>query len=337
MRVGVEEGWSERDTYTGTWRIPYSNNAYAYSTIQLPVYTIGKGPGPTVLVTGGNHGDEFIGQVVARRLINTLTQQRMLGKLIVLPSLNLPAALASERSSPIDGLNMNRSFPGNPNGAPTEMIADCVEREILPQCDYAIDIHSGGWATRYIPCGFIRFDSEETSTQRNRKLEAARVLAFPHTLVVSAKGSDDRSLSAACDRNGVTMLAMELDGGGAVPYSLVNRTLGAVLRVLEHWGIVLDEDIRTSYIHETRFVHLPGGSRHVMSTNYGLFEPTRELGESIRIGEELGRIYKLESSTGEYASVLSPDSGTIVIQRIPPVVRPGDFLYSLGTEFDPDN
>ncbi len=78
----------------------------------------------------------------------------MRGRLILLPALNLPAVLAGTRVSPVDQINMNRAFPGDPRGTPTLMIADYVRRRLLPMCDAVIDLHSGGKTLNFVPfCG----------------------------------------------------------------------------------------------------------------------------------------------------------------------------------------
>jgi len=108
---------------TGFLRLPHSVHRSAYGWIPIPIAVIGRGAGPRVLLMAGNHGDELEGQVALGRLIRELQPGEVRGHVIILPSANFPAAMAGSRTSPIDGGNLNRSFPGDPGGGPTEQIA----------------------------------------------------------------------------------------------------------------------------------------------------------------------------------------------------------------------
>nr|WP_255564131.1 succinylglutamate desuccinylase/aspartoacylase family protein [Mameliella sp. CS4] len=132
-------------------RVPHSTHDSAYGWIGVPIVCLANGPGPTVLMTGGTHGDEYEGQIAVTRLARELDPSDIRGRLILIPALNAPAAEAGRRCSPIDDGNLNRSFPGNPSGTPTEMIAHYVEEVLLPRSDVLIDLHSGGSSLLYPP------------------------------------------------------------------------------------------------------------------------------------------------------------------------------------------
>src|SRR5262245_28529435 len=102
--------------------VPYSYNLGGWASIMLPVGVVAGGRGPTVLVMAGNHGDEYPGQVAILKLMREIEPDQVRGRLIFVPCLNQPAAKAATRLSPIDGKNMNRSFPGRADGTITEMI-----------------------------------------------------------------------------------------------------------------------------------------------------------------------------------------------------------------------
>ena len=106
--------------------VPYSYNLAAGRICYCPLRSISGGAGPTALVMAGNHGDEYPGQVAILRLMRELDRNPGLvrGRVILIPALNMPAAKAATRLSPLDGKNLNRSFPGKADGTPTEMIAD---------------------------------------------------------------------------------------------------------------------------------------------------------------------------------------------------------------------
>ncbi|TIQ75234.1 MAG: peptidase M14, partial [Mesorhizobium sp.] len=119
--------------------------------LSLPVFSLNKGEGPQLLITGGCHGDELEGPIVARRLFEWLPEAQTCGRIIVVPVLNPPAVLACTRNTPIDGLNLNRVFPGRSDGSVTERIADAVSRTLLPLADTVFDLHSFGLTWDFPP------------------------------------------------------------------------------------------------------------------------------------------------------------------------------------------
>ena len=97
------------------------------------------------------------------------------GRLVILPSANFPAAMAGQRTSPIDDGNLNRSFPGNPEGTITEQIAHFIEHVLLPTFDYSFDFHSGGSSLAYIPSALApRHGDEARMTEGARHAEGVR-------------------------------------------------------------------------------------------------------------------------------------------------------------------
>ena len=91
--------------------LDHSDDANAYSAIPIPIAVIANGEGPTVLFTAGNHGNEYEGQVALREFVRQIDPADVRGRIIVLPSLNMPAVRADARVSPLDGANLNRVFP----------------------------------------------------------------------------------------------------------------------------------------------------------------------------------------------------------------------------------
>ncbi len=88
----------------------------------LPICVIRNGDGPTALLTGGNHGDEYEGPVALFDLASSLKPEQITGRIIIVPAMNYPAFIAGTRTSPIDKGNLNRSFPGRPDGSVTEKL-----------------------------------------------------------------------------------------------------------------------------------------------------------------------------------------------------------------------
>ena len=110
----------------------------------IPISMVKNGEGPTALLTGGNHGDEYEGPIALFDLARTIDPRQIRGRVILVPAMNYPAFQAAKRTSPIDSGNMNRSFPGNPEGSITEKITDYFQQTLLPLAKWVLDLHSGG-------------------------------------------------------------------------------------------------------------------------------------------------------------------------------------------------
>ena len=100
----------------GHLRLPYSRDDSAWGSVMIPIAVIRNGKGPTALLTGGNHGDEYEGPLALFDLARTLDANDVSGAVIIVPAMNYPAFRAGTRTSPIDKGNLNRSFPGNRTG-----------------------------------------------------------------------------------------------------------------------------------------------------------------------------------------------------------------------------
>jgi predicted deacylase len=309
--------------------VPYSDDEHAYSTIPVPLAVLSGGEGPTVLIAAGTHGDEWEGQVIARQLVAEVDLDHLNGTIIVLPSHNLPAVRSSRRCSPIDAGNLNRAFPGDRDGTPTQMIADYVEHVLLSRCDYAVDLHSGGTATEYLACAFLRIDGDHRRDAE--KIAGAVAFGLPHSFVVTAAG-EDRSLSAAADRQNAVMVAAELGGGGRIDLDILSRATAGVSRLLAHWGL-LPNDLRPSQpAVPTRFLYLGAPSNIVH--NHGILEPHVKLGDKVVAGDVVGHVHDLENLGAVSEEVLASADGVIAIVRVPPLVRPGDFASTVGLPID---
>jgi predicted deacylase len=278
-------------------------------------------------VTAGVHGDEYEGLLIARRLIAEIGTDDVAGRLIVMPGVNWPAVEARTRTSPIDRQNMNRAFPGDPRSGPTAMIADFIERALLPGTDVALDLHSGGTKSIYAPCGYVYGMGERAF--RARKLAAAHAFGAPMTAVVNATSSSG-SLSAACERHGVPMVATELGGGARLDREAFDIGMRGTLNLLRHAGVLrgAPQPTRTS-------LHLTASAdAYLMAAVDGLFEAFHGLGDMVEAGEAAGRIWPMDDLSREPSPVAFGAAGRILCVRTMPMVRRGDLLLHTGAPMD---
>ncbi|MDP6699426.1 MAG: succinylglutamate desuccinylase/aspartoacylase family protein, partial [Candidatus Latescibacteria bacterium] len=212
--ISCEVDFEQKGRQISFLRLLYSDNKHAYGVIPVPIAVIANGEGPTILLAGGTHGDEYEGQLILRRMIHGLDPNSVSGRVIIMPSLNYPAVLASEMNSPLDDGNMNRVFPGEADGSPTLAVANFVDSTIFPLCDAAIDFHSGGRKARCLPCIYLCKDSNPGLMAR--RLAMTEAFAAPLTVVVGATAARAAVDLAAANGHGVAAISTELGGSGGV-------------------------------------------------------------------------------------------------------------------------
>ena len=309
-------------------RLPHSVHRSAYGYIAIPIVVINNGSGPSVLITAGNHGDEYEGQLTVMKLSQEVQADEVQGRLILVPSLNFPAATAGLRTSPIDGLNLNRSFPGDPDGQPTAAIAHYAETVLLTVADYAMDLHSGGSSLLYLPSALARvpLDDQLAATQQ----DMLKAFAAPISYQVAGRG-EDRTMIAAATRAGVAIIGTELGGaGGTTVHSLAVAESG-VRRVLKHLGSVPEINVSPAE-NDTRFMEVGGAEYYVYSPEYGIWEPLAELGDEVSEGQPAARVYCPETPWREPLEVNFERSGHVICKRVPGGVHRGDCLFHLATD-----
>jgi len=313
----------------GNIDLGYSNNENAFGKIPVPIVCIKNGAGPTLLLSAGNHGDEYEGQVILRRLIHETEASDIKGRLIILPALNYPAMLVNSRVSPLDEGNMNRSFPGEAGGTPTAAIADYVTTKLLPLSDAGIDLHSGGSTAYYLPCAYLCTAADPEITRQNMAL----INAFnaPNTFVVRGEFSDT-GFDPIANRQGVPFISTELYGGANVDRAATNIGMTGVKNVMQHMGIISDQP--TPQL-STRFFNAIDGSYYLSAPYSGIFEPAFELGDDVEKGDIAGQLYSIEEVERTPLTLRFKESGTLLVRRNGARVKRGSHLFLIAKNISP--
>ena len=309
-------------------RVPHSDNNTPFGFIPVPIAVIANGDGPTVLLTGGTHGDEYEGQIILRRLIHELAPESISGRLLILPALNYLAAQAGTRCWPGDNVNMNRVYPGDPDATPTSALAHYVETRLLSMCDFGMDFHSGGKVSVFQPCGYIRHGGSVKLMKK--KIAASNAFAAPFTMVVK-KTSDDRSLIAAADRHEVPMISCELGGVGSIGLESMKVGTRGLYNVLDHLG-VLAQPRREQHI--TRYMEIKDHNSFVHVSHNGLFEPAVGVGDLVESGQLAGWVHGHQSAEELPREIFFGASGMVAGRRIPAQVKCGDYVFFVVSDLD---
>lgn len=333
-RIETSITFDQMGKQTGYLRVPYSSHASAYGWIPLPLTVIrGRAQGPTVLLLGGVHGDEYEGQIALAKMARALEAQDVAGTLIVLSSTNLPAALADNRLSPVDNVNLNRAFPGDASGTPTQMIAHYIEEVLLPACDYVIDLHSGGSSLDYLPC--VRARLSPNPDIRQRTLDMVRAFDADFGVLFRPAKAEPRTMSAACERKDVVYINPETGGGARVGRKALQAAHDGTLRCLLALGMIANGSVPRSS-GGTRTVTLVAGASLVYSDADGVWEPLVELGEAVIAGQALAAVHDLKKPWLAPQLVSASIAGTVLCRRAAAWVEVGDCLFEIGADCDPE-
>ncbi|HSE74964.1 MAG TPA: succinylglutamate desuccinylase/aspartoacylase family protein [Dongiaceae bacterium] len=299
---------------------PHSPHDDAWGVTRVPIAVIANGRGPTVILEGGNHGDEYEGPIVIGELTRELDPAEIQGRLILMPANNVHAVMGSRRTSPVDGLNYNRTFPGDPYGTITQQISAYVTDRILPMGDAFLDLHSGGSSLDITPSAIIEPTNDPALAARNAA--AARAFDAPSMVVVANLG-DPRTATATACRAGLTTLGTELGGGGRVSIEALRICRRGVRNVLAHLEVI-DRKHQSVENPDTPTFELKGASAYVYASAEGIFEPFHLLGTRVSAGQPAGQIHAVWDPGREPQVVHYACDGVVFARRQPGRVTPGN-------------
>ena len=311
----------------GFLRLPYSRDDSAWGSIMIPLTVIMNGDGPTALLTGANHGDEYEGPVALQELTVTLRPEDITGRVIIVPAFNYPAYRAGLRTSPIDKGNMNRSFPGRPDGTPTEKIADYFQRVLLPMADLAVDFHSGGKTLDFVP--FAAAHILDDKSQEAACFAAMAAFNAPYSvqlLEIDNVGMYD----TAVEDMGKVLISTELGGGGSATAKSIAIAKKGLRNVLIHGGILQGE----MQIDPTIRLDMPDGDCFVFSENDGLYEPMVDLGEPVNAGDVVARVWPVDRTGVDPIEYRAKVSGLLISRHFPGLIKAGDCAAVIGLQVE---
>ena len=324
-KVGISIDIEAEGKQFGHLSVPHSRNDSGWGALHLPVVSIRNGNGPTVVLTGGNHGDEYEGPIALLKLARALAPSQVSGRVIVIPALNYPAVMGGARVSPIDGVNMNRAFPGRRDGSVTEMIAHFVQHRILPACDALFDIHSGGKTMIFSPFACYHRLPDEALTRRAR--EAVAAMAAPISLEL-VELDPEGMLDTAVEEMGKLFVGTELGGGGTTTTATLAIAETAIRNLLAHLGVIDEKPVTREArgLPPSREMHMPDPGCYLIADDAGLYEALVDLDADVHEGDPVGQIHFPERPGREPVVYRAGTSGTIIGRSHKVLVSPGDFL-----------
>lgn len=256
----------------------------------LPISIRRHGDGPTVLLVGGTHGDEYEGQIVVAEMVRRLDGLDMHGTLICLPRHNPGACIAGRRTDPEDAhQDINRVYGTGSATGRAKVISDFVSGAILPHVDWVIDLHSGGASHEFVVSGNVQaaIGSDEDLAMRPY-LEA---FGAPFSLVFD--GSDHSmphsgTLEHQAKTLGARAISSELGGGGRVSPASITAARDGLMRLLGAIGLLAGNSLPPP----------PGpllkmsAERHTVTCGIaGVIEPVAQLGDAVTKGQTVARLH----------------------------------------------
>lgn len=327
---GVTRIWTDIDLQKegrqfGYFRLNMSTHGLD-GVLQIPVAVFKNGMGPRILMLGGVHGDEFEGQVMAMKLMRSLDIDNVQGQIIIMSAANAPAAYAGQRTSPFDEGDLNRSYPGDPAGSPTQQIAYLIDSVLLSRVDYLLDFHSGGNSTRVFPSTHVYHSPDRDKFAR--LLHMLKVFGMPTSVILKGLNDHDKKAIGSCDQKGVLRFAGELGGGGGITLSALRKAETGLARLLFDLGLLRRPMTEEPAPPIELAMRLPN-KKYLYAQTAGLFEPYVELGEDVMEGQPAGAIHSPQEPWREPWVARFSDSGRIYAARSRAHTQMGDVLFML--------
>jgi predicted deacylase len=290
-------------------------NLITHTELHMPVHVIhGRRPGPRMFVSAAIHGDELNGIEIIRRLLTTPQVRRLRGTLIAVPMVNIHGVIQHSRYLP-DRRDLNRSFPGSPEGSLAGRVAHLFVETIVRPCTHGIDLHTGAIHRSNLPQ--IRADLDDDETAR-----LARAFGTP---VIINSALRDGSLREVAAGMGIPMLLYEAGEGLRFDELSIRAGVKGILQVMRMLEM-LPHSSRTRKQAVEPFV--ARSSSWTRAPESGIMRTIKPLGARVEEGEELALI---ADPFGENELPVLAHQGGIVIGRTNlPLVNAGDALFHIA-------
>lgn len=303
----------------GFLRLPYSRDDSAWGSVMIPITVVCNGAGPTALLTGGNHGDEYEGPIALMDLAATLNPADITGRVIIVPAFNYPAFRNGTRTSPIDRGNLNRSFPGAPDGTVTSKIADYFQRTLVPMADIVLDFHSGGKTLDFLPFAAAHIQADKA--QEAACVAAMHAFNAPYSMVM-LEIDNVGMFDTAVEKMGKIFVSTELGGGGTATARSIKIAKKGARNLLIHAGIMKGE----LEISATINLDMPDSDCFHFAEGDGLIETMVDLGDRVTKGQPIARVWPVDRTGVTPSTIRALRSGLLTSRHFPGLVKAGDCI-----------
>ncbi len=273
----------------------------------------GARQGPVMCMTAAVHGDELNGIEIARRVIYGLDPEKLAGTVVAVPIVNMEGFMKQQRYM-ADRRDMNRFFPGDPNGVTPARFAYALMEMVIQHCDALIDLHTGSFYRTNLPQ--LRADLKDEKVAR-------MVTRFGGMTVLQSAGKPGMLRNAAVAM-GIPAVTMEVGGPLSLELEAVEFGVKAINTFLGELGMTK----RLSFWKAPQPVFYE--SQWVMSNHSGILLASVKLGDKVKDGEVLAEI--INPVTNAKEKVKAPYAGTVLGMAVNQFVSPGFVIFRIGKE-----
>jgi predicted deacylase len=318
-----------------------------------PVFSVtGAKPGPVLFVNAGVHGGEYPAIETVIRLPKTLDPKNVAGTVILMPVLTLPAFRSrTPFVCPIDNVNPNRVFPGDPSGSYSEQMTHALIDEFVVHANAYVDLHGGDIPEALVPFVICRSATEpveavndpvKAATEREvaiRSKQMALAFELPYVLTVSRPVQPSTGLSsyAAAAEKGIPSILAEAGGVGQMQEDAVALLMHGVINVMRHLEMIDAGGAQEAKAKvESRVGNLAASPtvltkfEWLYTKNAGMWYPKVATGDVVKEGQRIGRVGDLFGDVLE--EIISPVTGTVLFLTINPSVLENGLLMGIGVE-----
>jgi predicted deacylase len=285
------------------------------SSLTVPVQVlVGSRPKPRLVAIAGVHGDEPDGMLALLDFAAGIDPRRLRGTLVLVPVANPPAFAAHQRRSPLDGLDLNRIFPGRVDGTPSERLAYRIVNDFLRGADLVFTLHS--WYATGMVLPHVEAPDGEDDVSR-RSWEAAVAAGFRR---IRRSRWQAGVLGVTALEHGIPVLEAEIGGQGTSAAENRSAYIEHLTRLAQHLGI-LDGKVRPNpgvEVLDRGLVHAPAG---------GMLRVRKDVGDYVEAGMVLATVTNLHGEP--VAEMTAPHDGLIVAIRRFVSVNRGDVVFAL--------
>lgn len=292
----------------------------SFASIATPVPVLiahGKRPGPVVCMTAAVHGDELNGIEMVRRVMYQLEPERLSGTVIGVPIVNLDGFRRGSRYL-ADRRDLNRYFPGHPQGSSAARIAHSLFTDIIQHCQFLADLHTG--SLRRVNLTQLRGDMTDPNiVEFARKFGGIKVL---HGRAASG------TLRRAASEAGIPTVTMEAGGPNRLEEDAVDSGVQAIETMLDNLGMRKTRRFWSSpqpVFYESQWLRADQG---------GILMSKVKLNDNVRPGQVLGTVTDPVTNTG--SAIIAPFAGRVLGMAENQVVHTGFAAYHIGIEKAPE-
>jgi len=298
-----------------------------------------------LFVNAGVHGGEYPAVEAVIRLGKTLDPKKISGTVILMPVLNLPAfRTRTPFVCPIDNVNPNRVFPGDPRGSYSEQMTHACINEFVLHADAYVDLHGGDIPEALVPFVICRAGNDEVA---KKSKAIAMAFGLPYALTVSKPvqpskghraGAGGLSSYAAAADKGIPAILAEAGGAGQMQQEAIELLVDGVVNVMRHLGMIDDANVEFQISKSKANKTARNAVATTVLTKFewlytkstGVWYPKVAPGDAVRGGEQIGTVGDLFGDTLE--EIVSPVNGVVLFLTINPSVLENGLLMGIGAE-----